>query len=222
MKTTIKSFVFLAATSSALHVFAGTMGQESPAPLLWSVNAAVGYADFNQDGDASLGRISISRDVAKKDNYSLGFELGVQQFFKKHWSRDFYFNNSGFYQVNGPLQFLGQEVSVNPWIDLMVVGQIAFADSQRLFVQGKAGMMYRNWDLRQNWNAPAQRFLDEKNRSDFAYEAQLGLGYHLSERVSVTIAYQGIVRANFIAPYTTLRSDIPTSNGGLLGVSLTL
>ena len=108
---------------------------------------------------------------------------------------------------------------MNPIVDLLATGQFNLSGFQRTFILAKAGVVYRNWDLRTRRNGNLRRV--ETNHSDLGIEAQVGLGYRVTNNVDVSVAYQGIARANNVngRPKTTLRSDLPISNAVLFGVS---
>lgn len=223
MKKIIKASVLLASTFCISNVFSGSMGNFTTGNyvdhrLNWAVNVASGYAHFHYDGDAVPARISISKELAKKNNYVVGLELGVQQFWSTDDGRTFRFadhrrRGGNFRNLNVP------RVEMNPLVDLLATGQLNWADT-KVFFLAKAGIVLRNWDLRD----PTQPRQRSSNRSDFAYEGQLGVGYHVTDSISVTVAYQGIVRSNIIVGRHsgTLRNDLPMSNAVLAGISVNI
>jgi len=180
---------------------------------LWSFTGSLGFTDYahmyQSDGQTILGRFDIGRTLFARDQSTFGLEVGVQ--------------NGNDMRLSVPQSTLDElgglpiQSTVKPMVDLLLVMQNNLVFMSPFFTQLKAGIAYRSWE-----------FADRNSVNDpfhVAAEIQAGLGYHINDRASLNLLYQGIFGGNpsftaNAAAGTGHVENIPIQNGLLLGLSL--
>lgn len=211
-----QAFALLGGCLLSLTSFAGFMGEPTREPIVetfpWFITGSVGYASlsdaFSGQGQTAVGRIAVGKTLGDVMYGMFGLELGFQ--------------NGTNMQLNIPqatLNVLGGvpvTVTVKPLLDLLVTLRAMPVSTSTVFADLKLGAAYRRMDvlIRQTVN----------NKSQFAFEAQAGLGIPIIEAVTVSLLYQGIFGSsvNFQADPASATgsiSNIPVQNGVLLSLS---
>ncbi len=213
---TKQAFVWLGLFLLSLTSHAGLMGEPTRQPIAetlpWSITGSAGYAILNDafegQGQTAVGRIAVGKSLGDLLCGVLGLELGVQ--------------NGTTMQLEIPqatLDILGGvpvTVTVNPLLDLLATVRVMPVLTSTIFGELKLGAAYRRMNVlvRETVN----------NKSQFAFEAQAGLGIPIIEAVTMSLLYQGIFGSsvNFQAESTSgtgLIANIPVQNGVLLSLS---
>lgn len=187
------------------------MGAIAP-PSLWSVSASLGMTHyqnmFSSDGETAIGRLALGRELITRSWGTLGLELGVQNG-----------NTMRYVPSQSAIDALGGlpiQTTVKPMLDLLATVKTMPLGNTAMVGLVKGGVAYRHW-----------QFNDRDSINDcsqLAGEFQVGVGYALNERASLSLVYQGIYGAN---PHFTLNSaamtghvsNIPIQNGVLLGLT---
>jgi len=211
-----QAVVLLGGCLLSLASFAGFMGEPTRQPMAetfpWSITGSAGYAVLN-DASASQGHTPIGRIAVGK---SLGDLLwGV-------WGLEFGFQNGTSMELDIPettLDILGGlpiTVSVSPLLDLLATVRMMPIPRSTIFSEFKLGAAYRRMNVlgRDTVN----------NKSQFAFEAQAGLGIPIMEAVTISLLYQGIFGSSLgfhvdEASRTGSITNIPVQNGVLLSLS---
>ncbi|MDF1683767.1 MAG: hypothetical protein P1U36_03825 [Legionellaceae bacterium] len=196
--------------------FAGFMGEPTRQPIAetfpWSITGSAGYAVLSDayagQGQTPIGRIAVGKSLGDLLCGVFGLEFGFQ--------------NGTSMQLDIPeatLNLLGGvpvTVTVNPLLDLLATVRVAPIPKSTVFGELKLGAAYRRMNVlvRETVN----------NKSQFAFEAQAGLGVPIIEAVTVSLLYQGIFGSsvNFQADRasrTGYIANIPVQNGVLLSLS---
>jgi hypothetical protein len=211
-----QALVSLGSCLLSLASFAGFMGEPTRQPLVeifpWSITGSVGYASlngsFDGQGQTPVGRIAVGKSLADFMCGMFGLELGFQ--------------NGTTMQLSIPqatLNLLGGApitVTVKPLLDLLATLRIMPVPTSAVFGELKLGAAYRRMDVL------TQQAVN--NKSQFAFEAQAGLGIPIMKAVTVSLLYQGIFggSVNFqadSASRTGSIANIPVQNGVLLSLS---
>lgn len=175
----------------------------------WSVTASLGYGNYSDvystDGDVTLGRLAISKDIFSIKGIMVGLEGGVQ--------------NGNRMRIDSPQSALDEfnglpiDSTLKPMPDLLVTVKTPSLGITHVFAQVKGGIVYRQWQF---------DGVIVKNKSAVASEFQAGLGYRLTNSASITLSYQRMFGANpalSTNPETEIGTvaNIPVLNAGLLG-----
>jgi len=218
----IRQTLLLLGCCLSFSSFAGFMGAPSREPIVetypWSITGSLGYANLDDayggQGQTAVGRLAVGKMVGDLGCGALGFELGLQ--------------NGTTMQLQIPqatLDLLGGvpiTVTVNPLLDLLATLRFMPVPRSPVFGEVKLGAAYRRMNvlIRETVN----------NKSQFAFETQVGLGVPIIEAVTVSLLYQGIFggsvnfQANPASATTAARtgsiSNIPVQNGVLLSLSV--
>jgi hypothetical protein len=211
-----QSIAWLGGCLLSFASFAGFMGEPTRQPIAetfpWSITGSAGYAVLSDayagQGQTPIGRIAVGKSLGDLLCGVLGLELGFQ--------------NGTTMQLNIPqstLDLLGGvpvTVTVNPLLDLLATVRAAPMPQSTVFGELKLGAAYRRMNVlvRDTVN----------NKSQFAFEAQAGLGIPIIESVTISLLYQGIFGSSidFQVEQTSgtgLISNIPVQNGVLLSLS---
>ncbi|HHT0593743.1 TPA: hypothetical protein ACTXXA_001648 [Legionella anisa] len=215
LKRARTGFLGLALACMTLPAIAGSMGVEVPATHPWSVTGSLGYTVYEDmyrdDGQTTLGRFAIGRDVYTSSPIALGLEVGVQSG-----------NTMRYFPSQEAIDALGGlpiQTTVKPMLDLLATLKTDTFGVSPIFAQIKGGISYRRWQFNDRNSI--------NDKSQIAGEVQAGLGYFISERANLSLFYQGIFGSTpdfrFSADNATGRvSNIPLQNGGLLGLTVSL
>jgi hypothetical protein len=218
----ISTILFLTGILFSAGVFSFTQSVVLPPPAasekdhgayridtVWSVNAALGYANFshlyNSDGQTPVGRFAMAVDFFHTDGIRMGLETGIQNGNEGRLSVP----QDVLDQIGGaPIQF-----TIKPILDFLLTFQKTLMSNWFFLLKG--GMAYRRSQCFSSSNSD----LDQLNG-----EVQVGLGENVTQRVNLNLLYQGIfagtpkfiVNMNTMAGYIT---NIPTQNAVLLELS---
>lgn len=211
-----QSIVLLGSCLLSLASFAGFMGESTRQPIVetfpWSITGSAGYAILNDasasQGQTPIGRIAVGKSLGDLLCGVFGLELGFQ--------------NGTSMELNLPdatLDLLGGlpiTVTVSPLLDLLATVRGMPIPSSAVFGELKLGAAYRRMNVlgRDTVN----------NKSQFAFEAQAGLGFPIIEAVTLSLLYQGIFGSSLgfqvdEASRTGSIANIPVQNGVLLSLS---
>lgn len=211
-----QALVVLGGCLLSLTSFAGFMGEPTRQPIAetfpWSITGSAGYATLSDayagQGQTAVGRIAVGKSLGDVLCGVFGLELGFQ--------------NGTNMQLNIPqdtLDLLGGvpiTVTVKPLLDVLATLRVTPVLTSAVFGELKLGAAYRRMDvlIRQTVN----------NKSQFAFETQVGLGIPIIEAVTVSLLYQGIFGGSVdfqadSASRTGLIANIPIQNGVLLSLS---
>ena len=209
--------VLLGGSLLSLASFAGFMGEPTRQPIVetfpWSITGSLGYASlsdaFEGQGQTAIGRIAVGKSLGDFLCGAFGLELGLQ--------------NGTTMQLAIPqatLDLLGGvpiTVTVNPLLDLLATLRVMPFTTSAVFGELKLGAAYRRMNVlvRETVN----------NKSQFAFEAQAGVGIPIIEAVTASLLYQGVFGASADfqadrASRTGFISNIPVQNGVLLSLSV--
>lgn len=201
--------------------FSPVFAQNTPNPCPWIFTGNLGYGQyqdmFKDDGRTAIGRFAVGKEFFKSDEMAfgseiaLGLELGVQT------------GNSMRLEVpQVTLNLLGGlpiQSTLKPSLDVLMTLRTNTLENAPLFMQLKAGVMYRQWQFENR---------DSINTlSKAAPELQLGIGYLISDMAFATLSYQGVFggKPDFTVNrvyHTGEVANIPSQNAILLGLSLTV
>ncbi|CEK11607.1 hypothetical protein [Legionella hackeliae] len=207
--------VLIASCFLSHQSIASTMGPTLEISHPWSVTGSIGYTVyedmFRADGETALGRFAIGRDVYTGNSLTWGLELGVQSG-----------NTMRYFPSPAAIDGLGGlpiQTTVKPMLDALVTIKTASFDTIPIFFSLKGGIAYRRWQFNDRDSI--------NDKSQIAGEVQAGVGGFISERVNLSLSYQGIFGSNpdfrFNADSATGRvSNIPVQNGVLLGLTVTV
>jgi hypothetical protein len=211
-----QAFLWLGCCLFSWTSFAGFMGEPSRQPIIetypWSITGSLGYASLSDayegQGQTAVGRLAVGKSIGDFLCGAFGLELGLQ--------------NGTTMQLQIPeatLNILGGvpvTVTVNPLLDLLATLRFMPVPRNPVFGELKLGAAYRRMNvlIRETVN----------NKSQFAFEAQAGLGIPIIEAVTVSLLYQGIFGGSVDfqadrASRTGLIANIPVQNGVLLSLS---
>ena len=224
-----KCVTAIAGCTLSLGVMAGTMDM----PLTkeyrpWSIIGGLGYTWYNNfynggaaaddsaqaaigDGQTALARFAIARDFGAFKTLRLGVEIGVQG------------GNTARLDIpQSTINDLGgllPQVTIKPMLDLLATASWQPVESIPLFGLIKPGIAYRRLQVNDR--------VTFNDLSEVAFELQVGLGMHISDRAILSLNYQGILDNNttYTINTSTLTghiSNIPRQNGLLLNLSYTV
>lgn len=186
----------------------------------WSVIGSLGYTWYQSayngsstargaigDGETSLGRFAIARNLGMFKMVGLGAEVGVQNGNTMRLN----INQAQLDELGGlPIQ-----TTVKPMLDLLATASYQPIGAP-VFVLGKAGIAYRRLQINDR--------VTFNDLSEVAFEVQAGLGMNLSDRANLSLNYQGIFdgKTRYVINTTAFTghiSNIPNQNGILLSLS---
>ncbi len=181
-------------------------------PLHLSVGVYGGYGAssgaYQQDGQATQGRLAFGLSTPQNNNLSLGAEAGVQSG-----------NTMRLYASPALITTAGGlpiQSTLKPFVDFLLTARGKILPNAPLYAMLKGGIAYRQLTL--DDRTSSQDGLRQVNG-----EFQAGLAYSLTDRATVTAFYQGIYAGNNAglnldsAGNVTI-SRIPTQQAGFLGV----
>lgn len=220
--------VMMAITGCALsfNVMAGTRWMPAVEKCRpWSIIGSLGYTWYSNlydggagtdpsgqasigDGQTAFGRFAIARDIEAFETWRLGVEIGVQS------------GNTA--RLNIPqetLDIIGglhPQVSIKPMIDILATASWQPEENASIFGIIKPGIAFRRLQIddRVTFN----------DLSEVAFEIQAGVGYHINNRASLLLLYQGVLNGgtNYSINTTAATghiSNIPSQNGLMLSLS---
>lgn len=178
---------------------------EPPRDRSWSITASLGYTSYGNtyggNGQTSMGRFAIAKDLFKLQDSSLGLELGVQsgKRFPITVSETDIANMGG----------LPVWTTVQPLLDVLATYKIRTFSASPIFGLLKGGLVYRRWEMDRD---------TVNNVYQVGGEIQAGFGYALSDTYALSLVYQGIFGGNpnfTLNPndYTAHVDTIPAQNG---------
>ena len=215
----IKKIAFhILGLSVSISAFAGAMGDvRTPSSLPLSIGAYGGYGHvdggYKQDGNVALGRLSLGLHVKDYNvNHlialSFGIEAGVQSGNTMRLSANqLIIDDAGGLPVQAVLK---------PMIDALVTVKGQFNSMSLFSYVFKGGIAYRQLQF-------ADRTSSRDTLNKVNGEFQAGLGYSVTEHVTLTALYQGIYSTNQadVQPISVgdlTISNIPTQQAGFLGI----
>lgn len=183
----------------------------------WFVTGELGYANYSDmyfnDGQTPLGRISIGRALGKASIFNFAVEAGIQ-------------NGNAMRlplspEAEAALGDIIPSVSAKPIMDLLLtVKTDALSERVPVFALFKIGPAYQRWVFTD------RDTIDDKTQ--LSLEGQVGLGYWINDRTSISLSYQRIFGAT---PNWHMRDDeqntayighLPTQQAVLFGISMNL
>ena len=183
---------------------------------VWYVLASMGYTTYQDaykdDGNTVAGRLGIGCTALSWKKMNFGVEAGVQSG-----------NRMRLGVSQSTLDLLGGlpiQSTIKPLADLLATAQIDLTNTGTVFALAKVGAAYRQWQFDRNTIS---------NIKKIDGELQVGLGIKLSSRTNLVAYYQGIYsgKVSFTvdssagpANATGRVHDIPTQNGGFLGIEM--
>lgn len=204
---------------------AGTMGASSAEERhSWSVIGSLGYTWYSNayhgdsaaqaaigDGQTALGRFAIAKNFSTFKTLNFGAEVGVQ--------------NGNTMRLAIPQAALNElgglpvETVVKPMLDVLATASWRPQESSPVMGLFKAGVAYRRMQINNR--------ITFNDLSEVGFEVQAGLGIDLSDRVILSLSYQGIFDGNTKYTINTTEfnghiSNIPNQNGVLLSLSYTV
>ena len=201
----------------SLASFAGFMSEPTRQPIAetfpWSITGSAGYASLRDardgQGQTPVGRIAVGKSLGDLLYGVFGLELG----FQNGTSMELNLPDA---QINA-LGGLPITASVSPLLDLLVTMRTMPIPRSTVFGELKLGAAYRRMNIlgRDSVN----------NKSQFAFEAQAGLGIPIIESVTMSLLYQGVFGSSLgfqvnEASRTASIANIPVQNGVLLSLSV--
>lgn len=204
--------------SVSISACAGTLGEEhisSFLPLSIGAYGGYGHVDggYKQDGNVAQGRLALGLHVKEYNvkhlnALSLGVEAGVQSGNTMRLSANqVIIDNAGGLPVQAVLK---------PMIDALVTVKGHFNPTLPFSYIFKGGIAYRQLQFENRVSSH-----DTLNKVNGEFQA--GLGYSVTDHVTLTALYQGIystnqadVQPNSVGDLTV--SNIPTQQAGFLGV----
>lgn len=222
ISTRIKSLVMAIGCVFSINTMAGNISYKESYPTEeyhpWSIIGSAGYTWFNfgynGDGETPIGRFALARDFGTPiPCLHFGAELGIQN------------GNTMRLDISQEtLDLLGGapiQVNIKPMLDLLATATIKpFAImSAPIFFVAKAGVAYRRMQVEDR--------VTVNDLSQTAFEAQAGLGVILSNRINISLVYQGVFNGGTDFTVNTTNdtghiSNIPNQNGFLLSVAYDL
>lgn len=178
----------------------------------WTVSASLGYADYQYvhrgDHITAMGRLAIGRDLLKKGPFLFGLELGLQSG-----------NQMRLQMTEEEVNALGGllvQSTLKPMVDTLTTVRITPEFTAPVFLQLKAGGVYRQWQMDRD---------TINDISQLAGEIMVGCGYTITPNASITLSYQGIFGSK---PDFTIDlesgighvQNIPVQHAILLGIIL--
>lgn len=178
----------------------------------WTVSASLGYADYQYvhrgDHITAMGRFAIGRDLLKKGPFLFGLELGLQSG-----------NQMRLQMTEEEVDALGGllvQTTLKPMVDALATVRVTPELTAPLFLQLKAGAVYRQWQMDRD---------TINDISQLASEIMVGCGYTITPNASITLSYQGIFGSK---PDFTIDlesgighvQNIPVQHAILLGIIL--
>jgi hypothetical protein len=168
---------------------------------------------YENDGDFTQGRLSLGLNAYQYQRAMFGAEIAVQS------------GNSMRLQVSpavlAALGGLPVQVTLKPFVDLLVTVKGQITDRFPLIAFLKGGIAYRQMQL--NDRISSKDYLSQVNG-----ELQAGLGYKLTEYATLTAFYQGIyskssagVSVDPTGEFTYI-NQIPTQQAGFVGIEYTI
>lgn len=208
MKNTISKVFF-----SMWLVLPGLVMALPTSPLYLGAYGGYGASSgaYNEDGQFAQGRLALGFTTPVK-NVGLGAEIGIQSGNTMRLNA-----SSSLLNSTGGLPI---QVTLKPLVDLL--GAVDFMPSNTVPVHliFKGGIAYRQLTL--DYRTSASDSLRKVN-----FEAQVGLGYNLSNNFVISGFYQGIysggsadLGTNSVGDVTLGR--IPTQQAGFLGIEYLL
>lgn len=181
-------------------------------PLRFGISASLGFTQYSsaykQDGNSTLGRLSLDTRYILSDFSSLALEVGIQN------------GNTMRLPISQvELDELGGEpvtVSIKPSVDALLAAYISPWDDSGFFAVVKGGIAYR------------QLQVDRNEVRDFAKtspELQAGLGYFFNDNLGLHLLYEHIFGGNPNYQInrilqTAAINNIPSQNSLYLGITL--
>lgn len=207
---------------------AGTMGPINNSEYHhWSVIGSLGYTWYEgayqggidadplaqnaiDDGQTALGRLAIARTLFDYSGLHFGAELGVQS------GNTF---RLGIPQATmDPIGGILPQATIKPMLDLL--GTLSYQpDNLPAFGLVKLGVAYRRMQINDR--------VTFNDLSQAAFEVQAGIGMNISDRVNLSLNYQGVFNGNTTYTVNTVLgtgqvSNIPNQNGLLLSLAYTV
>lgn len=204
--------------SISMSVFSGTMSDahvSSSIPLSIGAYGGYGHVDggYKQDGNVAQGRFALGlhvRDYSLHhlDTLSFGVEAGVQSGNTMRLSAD--------QVVIDEAGGLPVQAILKPMVDALVTVKGHFRPMSPFSYVFKGGIAYRQLQFEDRTSSR-----DTLNKVNGEFQA--GLGYSVTNQVTLTALYQGIyntnqadVQPNSVGDLTI--SNIPTQQAGFLGI----
>ena len=205
--------------------FAVSAGGYEPAPAptpekmmnkaSWYFGVGMGYTKDNDmylgDGQTTLARLSVGVNISQYQGFKLGFETGMQT---GSQSRLNLTEAQSF-----DLGDVAVQTFINPMADVLVSLSGAFNKSSSLFLKG--GVAFR------------QMHFDRDTMNSFSKvspELQAGVSVKVSNKASLSLAYQGVFGGNLnlvtsnplntSGSGTGVAENIPSQHGGLLTLTM--
>ncbi len=196
----------------SLNAMAVTMDSFKDDHHPWSMIGGLGYAwykfGYDSDGQTSIGRFAIGRDIGTFKSLNVGLELGYQTGNQMRLD----ISQTTLDKLGGlPIQ-----TTIKPMLDLLISAKTATLTNIPVFGIAKIGVAYRRLEVNDQETV--------NDLSEAACEIQAGFGYGISNRASLALLYQGIFNGNTDFTVNTANntghiSNIPNQNGVLLTLS---
>jgi hypothetical protein len=202
--------------STSLPVYATSSSTNSVADW-WSpsrlyMGAYGGYGNvsgaYHNDGQVAQGRLTLGLHAAEYNNILFGIEAGVQSGNTMRLSA-----SPAVITASGGLPI---QSTLKPLLDLLMTFKARLTPRYPLFGIVKGGIAYRQLQLN-------DRTSTADNLKEVNGELQAGLGFSITDHISLIAVYQGIYSDNNAdvsinsADNTTI-NHIPTQQAGFLGI----
>lgn len=202
--------------------FAVSAGGYTPSPVMpmeessWHYGIGIGFTNFDSmlvnSGQSVIGRLSIAKDIKQYNDFTFGVELGMQN------------GNQSRLQLNATqyrdLGNVAVQTFIKPMADLLITAAKPLNDKTSAFIKGGIAFRQMHFD-RDSINS-----LRKVNP-----ELQVGLSMNVSNRTSLSLAYQGVFagKVGMVTINPTLAvgagtgnvKNIPSQHGVLLTLTMT-
>ncbi|NCX96828.1 MAG: hypothetical protein EBX41_10595 [Chitinophagia bacterium] len=219
----------LALVLSFIALFSETICAGDTGPIVhknasWFVTGGIGYTWYSDgyngdysansgsqaaigDGQTTIGRFAIGRELFQIKSLPIGLEIGVQNGNTMRAN----LSQTALNDIGGILP----QINIKTLLDFLATTDLHANVMPSCFVPVKLGIAYRRMQIndRTTFN----------DLSQVAFEVQAGLGYTISEHASVFVTYQGIFDGSTVYTINSNTStgnisNIPEQNGLLLNV----
>lgn len=177
----------------------------------WSVNTAFGMTHYNsvanQDSDTPVGRLGLGYDFFRNQRWQIGIETGIQSgsTLRLDIPKD-EIDNLGGVPIN---------VEIKPSLDMLLGLTVQPISTIPLVAWVKSGAIYRK--LRTDR-------VEVNSLRAWSPEVQVGIGYRVNERATITLGYQAILSKQLELSVnsqteTAVLKNFPAQRALIFGVS---
>lgn len=214
MKTRLKKALIVSLLAASTSVLAEkSLNTPSKEAHPWSITTSLGLANYQHmaegQGNTALGRVSFGNHMLSFGNSQLGLEIGLQSG-----------NQMRFDIPKKTIDMLGGVPivgTIQPALDLLLTLNTPLSTSLPLTGIIKGGLSYRQLRMDR---------IEIKDIGELSPEMQVGLGYEISNNLSINLVYQHLFGGN---PNFTLNAmtetgviaHIPSEDAVFLGLKFT-